>query len=97
MREDKLVELMISKQEKIEDQLSNINTILVKNTATLEEHQRRSIANEKAVELLAAEFTPVKKHVEKIQFLMDIVKWIITSGVILTILAIYEIFFRPSP
>ncbi len=51
------------KLEDITTHLGEINTTLALNTAALEEHQRRSIANEKNLDLLRKEFKPIALHV----------------------------------
>ncbi len=51
------------KVETIEVHLSEIKVTLALNTQSLVEHERRSLANEKAVELLKSEIRPISTHV----------------------------------
>ncbi len=59
----KLEEKLDEKLDKINDKLSSIDITLVKQEANLQEHMRRSLANEEAIELLATELKPVQAHV----------------------------------
>lgn len=45
------------------EQLADIRETLARQAAVLEDHTRRSLANEANLELLRAEFAPVKSHV----------------------------------
>jgi len=45
------------------NKVSDISNEVVRNSTVLEEHQRRSKANEDAVDLLRTELDPIKKHV----------------------------------
>ena len=51
------------KLEEISIHLGEINTALALNTQILEEHQRRSLANEKAVAHLEQSLKPIALHV----------------------------------
>jgi len=45
------------------DKITNIESTLTKQQTILEEHQRRSLANEDAVALMRADLEPIKTHV----------------------------------
>lgn len=60
---EKRLDRLEEKLDTVSDQLTSIDKTLVANTIILEEHQRRSLANEKAVELLEAQILPISKHV----------------------------------
>lgn len=62
-----LFERMLDKQDEFGRDISEIKETLVRQEEQLREHMRRSLANEKAVELLADEFKPVQKHVLNMQ------------------------------
>lgn len=51
------------KLDKLTDKVSEVSENVIKNTATLQEHQRRSLANEESVEILKQELAPLKEHV----------------------------------
>lgn len=52
-----------AKVDGLDTRLDNIDKTLVRQQAILEEHQRRSIANEENVKLLRDEIKPIDKHV----------------------------------
>lgn len=81
-----------SKLEKIDDRLVEIEKTLVEQHAVLKDHTRRSVANEKAVQILADELKPVLLHVHIVNLLAKVslallvssgffgfIKWIITK------------------
>lgn len=76
------MERLFNKIDKIDDRLNNIDTSLVRQTVSLEEHVRRT-------NLLESEIKPIKKHV----FLIEATfKLIGLASVVLGIMAaIYEI------
>lgn len=49
--------------QRIEEKLDRVAEAQARHAAILDEHQRRSLANEKIVELVRAEIDPLKKHV----------------------------------
>lgn len=49
--------------EKIYDAVSRIDVTLARQAVTLEDHTRRSLANEEALDLIRAEMAPLKAHV----------------------------------
>ena len=51
------------KLDKVQDKVNDISESIIKNSVILEEHQRRSIANENAVTIMRAELDPIKRHV----------------------------------
>lgn len=58
---------IFDKLEKIEERLTNVDITLVKQEGNLAEHMRRSLANERAIEILEQEFKtelkPISSHV----------------------------------
>ena len=53
--------------EKIRAEQAVQNETLARNTSTLEEHHRRSLALEEQVKLLKAEVDPIKTHVHNLE------------------------------
>jgi uncharacterized protein YdcH (DUF465 family) len=74
---------IFDKIEKIDDRLNNIDTSLVRQTVSLEEHIRRT-------NLLENEIKPVKRHVIMVESVFKFIGAI--SVVIGTAAALYEIF-----
>jgi chromosome segregation ATPase len=72
---DKL-EKLDDKIEKLDDKLDSVDKTLVRNTISLEIHEKRTNELEIFVKLLESELKPVKNHVDRIKFLLGIVKWV---------------------
>lgn len=64
------LERIFNKIDKMDERLSNIDTSLVRNTLSLEEHVRRSAAAEESIEILKKELKPIQQHVIIVKFLM---------------------------
>lgn len=62
MSDFKLLEKILEKQEKLSEKQETMNIVLAENTLILKEHERRSIANEEAVQMLREEIKPLQKH-----------------------------------
>lgn len=60
----------------INDKLHNIDKTLAVNTEQLAEHMKRSLSNEKAVELLAQRIEPIQLHVSNVTFLVKTVAYV---------------------
>lgn len=75
---------VLEKIEKIENKLSSIHDVQIVQHKTLEEHMRRSEANEKAVEILQTKMEtdmgPIKDHVKAVNQTLKILG-IVLSGV----------------
>jgi hypothetical protein len=52
-----------AKLDQVGDRVSHIDTTLARQATILEEHQRRSLANEATVEMVRQELDPLKRHV----------------------------------
>lgn len=76
-----------SKIDTLTEHVQEINITLAKQHVTLEEHQRRSAANERAVELLEAKIEPLAKHVLMVN---GVVKFIITLSAIAAIIEVFK-------
>lgn len=68
------------KLDAIAKDITDIKVTLAVNTEQLAEHMRRSLANEKAVSLLAQDLIPIKVHVANIKFIGKIFAVILASG-----------------
>lgn len=78
-----------SRLTRIEDKIDAIYDELVQVKLGYQEHERRSLANEKAVETLRSEFKPVHELLLQVRFLHRIILWIAGSaGFVYTILEI---------
>lgn len=62
-----------TKLDKIDDRLSSIDVTLVKQNAELEHHIYRTEIAEQKLELLRIEFKPVKRHVDRVNFVFRII------------------------
>jgi hypothetical protein len=73
--------------KEIREKLHSIDITLTKQHMTLEDHTRRSLANEKAVDLLAAELKPIRAHVNRMEGGLKLLGVIsIISGIVFTII-----------
>ena len=62
-RIDRRFDRVDGRLDRQDERLDGISHTLITQGAVLEEHQRRSLANEKAVQLLQAELKPLALHV----------------------------------
>lgn len=83
---DKRLERLEDKIDSVGEQLASIDKTLVANTVILEEHQRRSLANEESVKLLQAQVLPIAKHVHVMSVFGKIVLAVLSSSLGLYIL-----------
>jgi hypothetical protein len=67
------------KVDRLDQRLDDASSIQAKNTVILEEHQRRSLANEKSVELIREEMKPVRTHVDRVEFIFKIIGFLTTA------------------
>jgi peptidoglycan hydrolase CwlO-like protein len=67
MNNDKTVERVLDKLDKIEDRLSAIDKTLERNTSSLEYHILRTNQNEQLIKTLKADLEPVENHVRYVQ------------------------------
>jgi hypothetical protein len=77
---EKRFEKLEDKLDTVSEQLNSIDKTLTANTIILEEHQRRSLANEKAVELLQKQVLPIAKHVHVMSVFGKIALAILSSS-----------------
>ena len=89
MSDDKLdrIELKI---DQINEHIGSIDVTLGKQSVILEEHTRRSLANEKAVEYLKEELKPVFKHVAIVNFIGKVIG--LFCGAEITLYLIHKLF-----
>lgn len=62
-----ILERLEGKLDKQQEHIHEIDKTLVRNTASLEEHMKRTEMNEEAIELLREELKPVRTHVNHIE------------------------------
>ena len=89
---DKRLERLEDKIDLVAEQLASIDKTLVTNTVILEEHQRRSFANEEAVRLLEKQVLPISKHVHVMSIFGKIFLAFLSSSLGLYILQKIKIF-----
>jgi hypothetical protein len=87
--------ILLSKLDKIENKIDKLDTrvdavdvTLGKQHVSLEDHKRRSEANEKAVEILKNEIKPVVSHVYLMGVLGKIALVILGSGVLTKLISL---------
>lgn len=68
--------------EQIKLFMASVDKTLALQHQSLDEHMRRSQANEKAIEMLKDELKPVVRHVISIQTIIKILSWVGASGII---------------
>jgi hypothetical protein len=71
-----------SKIDLMAEKISDIQVTLGKQHVTLEEHTRRSLANEKAVEILQARLEPVETYQKIQKALLKIVGLLLSSEIL---------------
>lgn len=71
---------------KLDDKLDDVVVVQVKQEAQLAEHMRRSLANEKAVDVLSKELKPVISHVTMVKGVGAAI------GILALLATIYEAF-----
>lgn len=82
-------------QEETREDVSEIKTTLLVQQSILEEHQRRSLANEEAVELLRQHIKPIEEHVIMVNTVVKVALAIGgIIGVIATLLSIVQFFIK---
>lgn len=67
MTNEEFLKLLLNKTDKIEERLTSIDVTLARQEGHLQEHMRRSEANERAVEVLGQQLGPIKKHVNMLE------------------------------
>lgn len=82
------------KVDKITEDITDIKVTLASQHITLTEHTRRSLASEKAVELLARKIEPIERHVSNVEFCLRAIGFIsIIGSIMLAFLRIKELIF----
>lgn len=66
---EKRLDRLEEKLDNVTEKLNDIDKTLITNTVILEEHQRRSLANEAAVKLLESQVLPISRHVHVVNLL----------------------------
>lgn len=104
---EKLLEIQASQREMMANQqnqkeildkhtiiLEKQQETLIRNTITVETHERRSTALEARLKHIEEEeLEPIKDHVKAVQVLINALKWIgAFAGFILTCIGVYQFF-----
>lgn len=87
MSEDRRLTRIETKIDDIGDQLGKIEVTISNQALILQEHQRRSLANEKMVELLSKELKPVILHVEMVKLSIKILAYVLGCGFLIRALS----------
>lgn len=94
--DDSILNVILKQQEHIlnavtviKEDITDIKVIQTRHDENLQEHMRRSLANEEAVSILKEEFKPVQQHVLNIDFLVKIAGY--ASGAVLFIYTAIQI------
>lgn len=77
-------ERILNKLDEMDKRIDNIDVTLVKQELNLQEHMRRSLANEEAVNLLKEQLEPVKDHVKSVNSILKF------AGGVAILLAAFE-------
>lgn len=64
---------ILDKLDKIEERLDKVDITLVKQQSILDDHVRRSLANEESLKLHREEFEPIKQHVLQVNFVFKLI------------------------
>jgi hypothetical protein len=92
----KISELLIKiweNQEETRTDVSEIKVTLAEQKVILEEHQRRSLANEEAVNILRDQMKPIENHVLMVNFAFKVILSVGgVIGVVASLLKILEFF-----
>lgn len=70
------MERILVKLDKIEDRLDSIDKTLIKNTESLEYHIKRTDLLQEQVKTLDTNLKPVEDHVKSVNLIISIVKWV---------------------
>jgi hypothetical protein len=67
-----------SKVDRLDERLDTITVVLDRNTNSLQEHMRRSDANEAAIEEVKKAMSPVVSHVQRITWAVRGIFWFVS-------------------
>lgn len=82
-----------NKLDKLDERMDSQNATLVEQKVILDEHQRRSLANEENLDILRKEFKPVQTHVEQVNFLFKAIGFIsLLIGIVQGVLKLLDHF-----
>lgn len=66
------IEKLDEKVDKLDEKIQDIGVVLTRNTSSLEEHMRRSLANEEAIQLMRQQIKPIESHVASVHTVLKI-------------------------
>lgn len=74
------------KLDRVAEDIVDIKVTMARNTQSLEEHMRRSLANEEAIDILKQEVKPIEEHVVYVnRAVRHVVSFIKTTASIATV------------
>ena len=87
MTDRKLLEKLDEKMDQVQERLGEIDVTLAKNTASLEEHIRRTELAEEAIAVIKDELKPIQKHVTQVHTVFQVIGFVavavsIAAGVV---------------
>lgn len=94
----KISEMMLKiweNQEEVKADINDVKITLAEQHITLQEHTRRSLANEEAVDLLREHIKPIEKHVFMVNAAVKIILALGGAvGFVASVLKIIEFFIK---
>lgn len=79
-----LLNKILDKQDEIKADITEIKIVQAEQKIVLDEHMKRSLSNEEAVNILKSEILPIQKHVDSVS---TILKFIGAIGATITVVA----------
>lgn len=80
MTMDNKLDRIETKIDKLDSRIDNIDITLGKQHVTLEEHQRRSAANERAIDIIREELKPIAFHVKAVNISLKVSLTLLASS-----------------
>lgn len=94
MTDMKLLEKLDEKLDKVEEKIASIDVTLAKQEVNLQEHMRRSLLNEEAIEIIKEELKPVQKHVTQVHTILQAVGFIsVVASILAGAVAVFDYLF----
>ena len=70
---------LVDKVDSISEDISEIKVIMARNTASLEEHMRRTALAEQQIASLREDLLPVEDHVKQVRWTAKAIVWLAVS------------------
>lgn len=98
MKLDEILNRILDSQEETQRDVSDMKADLAAQKVILDEHMRRSLANEEAVEIMRAQIKPIEEHILKFNFTFKLVAAVGTTlAVIAAVVKIIDFIIRHYP